>query len=40
MSKDERQNDAIKKENKKALKVFIPVIIVAGLIGGVFGFLS
>ena len=40
MSKDERQNDAIKKENKKALKVFILVIIVAGLIGGVFGFLS
>ena len=40
MSKDERQNDAIKKENKKVLKVFIPVIIVAGLIGGVFGFFS
>lgn len=40
MRKDERQNDAIKKENKKALKVFIPVLIVAGLVGGLFGYFS
>lgn len=29
-----------KQENKKALKVFIPLIIVCGLIGGVIGFFS
>ena len=40
MSNGERQNDVIKKENKKALKVFIPAIIVAGLVGGVFGYFS
>ena len=33
-------NEKIKKENRKALKIFIPMIIAAGLIGGVFGFFS
>ncbi len=37
---DNKVNDNIKKENGKALKIFIPIIIVAGLFGGVFGFFS
>ena len=40
MTKENRQNDVLKKENRKALKVFIPIIIGAALIGGLFGFFS
>ncbi len=40
MSKETMKNNSIKKENRKALKVFIPVIIVAAAFGGAFGFFS
>lgn len=40
MNNNMNKDDSIKKENKKALKVFIPVIICAGLIGGIFGWFS
>ena len=34
------QNESIKKENRKALKVFVPILIVSAILGGVVGFFS
>ncbi len=38
--KETQQMDNIKKENKKALKVFFPILIAGGLFGGLIGFFS
>ena len=32
------QDEAIKKENRKALKVYIPILIVSAIVGGIIGF--
>jgi len=40
MNRDIKQSDAIKQENRKALKTFIPILVVGGLIGGLLGFFS
>ena len=34
------QDEVIKKENRKALKVYIPILIVSAVVGGVIGFFS
>ena len=34
------QDEVIKKENRKALKLFIPILIVSTIVGGVIGFFS
>lgn len=34
------QDESIKKENRKALKVYIPILIVSAIVGGVIGFFS
>ena len=34
------QDESIKKENRKALKVYIPFLIVSAIVGGVIGFFS
>lgn len=37
---DNEKNALIKKENRKALKIFIPMVILGGIGGGIFGFFS
>ena len=34
------QDETIKKENRKALKVYIPILIVSAIVGGIIGFFS
>lgn len=37
---NKKQDEAIKKENRKALKVYIPILIVSAIGGGIIGFFS